>query len=40
MIDPAAPVSIAQGIVAELKRRSLSSPMQLRAAMRAAEVAT
>jgi dihydroorotate dehydrogenase (NAD+) catalytic subunit len=40
MIDPAAPVSIAQGIVAELKRRSLSSPMQLRAAMRGAEVAT
>jgi dihydroorotate dehydrogenase (NAD+) catalytic subunit len=40
MIDPAAPVSIAQGIVTELKRRSLSSPMQLRAAMRAAEVAT
>jgi len=37
MIDPTAPVSIAQGIVAELKRRSLLSPMQLRGAMRTAE---
>jgi len=32
LIDPTAPVSIAQGIVAELKRRSLLSPMQLRGA--------
>ena len=40
MIDPSAPVAIAQGIVAELKRRSLLSPMHLRAAMRSAEVAT
>jgi len=34
MIDPTAPVSIAQGIAVELKRRSLRSPMQLRAAGR------
>jgi dihydroorotate dehydrogenase (NAD+) catalytic subunit len=40
MIDPTAPVSIAQGIVAELQRRSLLSPGQLRAATRAVEVAT
>jgi dihydroorotate dehydrogenase (NAD+) catalytic subunit len=40
MIDPTAPVSIAQGIVAELKRRSLLSPMQLRGAMRTAEATT
>jgi len=37
LIDPTAPVSIAQGIVAELKRRSLLSPMQLRGAIRSAE---
>lgn len=40
MIDPTAPVSIAQGIVAELKRRSLLSPMQLRGALRTAEETT
>jgi dihydroorotate dehydrogenase (NAD+) catalytic subunit len=37
MIDPTAPVTIAQGIAAELKRRSLLSPMQLRRALRTAE---
>ena len=30
MIDPTAPVIIARGIVEELQRRSLVSPMQLR----------
>ena len=40
LIDPTAPVSIAQGIAAELKRRSLLSPMQLRGANPTAEATT
>ncbi len=40
LIDPTSPVSIAQGIVAELKRRSLVSPMQLRPVPQESEVPT
>ena len=40
MIDPSAPVSIAQGIVAELKRRIAVVAHAIATAMRAAEVAT
>jgi len=39
MIDPTSPVTIAKGIAAELKRRSLLSPMQLRGVVRLPEAA-
>jgi dihydroorotate dehydrogenase (NAD+) catalytic subunit len=33
LLDPVAPVTIAQGIVTELQRRGLTSPSQLRTVM-------